>query len=206
MFTTSLPKGFRAKLEKHLLLRARTELYKDSAPVGLSDRVVIKDDSIFEHVEIHFNYTTYDVRRKTDIMLTTAPERANVMLLADQDGPNPGPDSAPRSHFLYARVLKAYHTHVYYEGAPSSPSRLMRFDFLWVRWYDLGDEPPYSLRALRFSPVLGSSAFDFIDPSHVIRGAHILPVPAYGQRKDGEPAHSPLADDANDWMMYYVGR
>lgn len=175
-------------------------------PADLSDRITIKDDSIFEHVEVHFNYTTYDLRRKSDIIKTTEPERANVMLLAAQDGPNPGPETAPRSHFLYARVVKAYHAHVYYEGSPSTPPKLMRFDFLWGRWYDLGNEPPFSLRALRFSPVLGGSAFDFIDPSHVIRGAHILPAFYHGRRMDNETPRSSLADDGNDWMMYYVGR
>lgn len=202
------PQGFRDKLQAHLLLRARTATSGDTKPgsANITERVRIKDDSIFEHVEVHFNYTTYDLRRNSDVITTSTPDRANVMLLAAQDGPNPGPESSPRSHFLYARVLKAYHTYVYYEG-PNCPSpKLLRFEFLWVRWYDLGDEAPYSLRALHFSPVLGSSAFDFIDPSDVLRSTHILPAFAYGQRKETQPSQSPVADDGNDWFKYYVGR
>ena len=170
------------------------------------ERIVIKDDCIFEHTEIHFNYTTYDVRRKADIIRTTLPERANIMVLADPDAPNPGPEDAPRSNYLYARVVKAYHAHVYCNGVGFPSSSPVRFDFLWVRWYELGREASYSLRALRFNLVLGSSTFDFVDPSDVLRAVHIIPTFRYGRRRDHEMARSAIAGDEEDWMQYYVGR
>lgn len=128
------------------------------------------------------------------------------MVLADPDGPNPGPDDAPRSHFLYARVMNAYHTYVYLDGPSSTGPDPIRLDFLWIRWYELGEEKPYSLRAVHFPPVLGGTAFDFLDPSDVLRASHIVPVFKHGLLKEVSQTHSPLAKDEDDWVKYCVGR
>lgn len=198
---------FNGKLRRHLLRRALGK----SADASVSDVedtwIEIKDDCIFEHTELHLNYTTYDLQDKTHIIRTTQPDRANIMVLAADDETNSGPEDAPRSHFLYARVVKAYHAQVYYSGPGSLSTSPSRFDFLWVRYYNLGEERPYSLRALHFSPVSGSSTLEFLDPADILRSVHIIPAFAHRQR-GGDPnaVYSPLAGDRDDWLKYYVGR
>ena len=160
---------------------------------------------MFQHLEIHFNYTTYDVRRASDVIRPSKPERANIMVLAPQDSVlHPANPEIAKSHFIYARVLGVYHVQAIYEGPGSPGYSPGRFDFLWVRWYELGDEPPYSLRSLTFLPCLAMSTFDFVDPEDVVRAAHI--VPAFCDGKRNEASWSPIAGDGNDWCRYYVGR
>ena len=123
---------FRRKLETHLLRRARGHLAAVAVEGAPPDSIRIKDECIFEHSEIHFNYTTYDLHRKYDVIRTSEPDRANIMTLADPDGSN-SEDAIPASHFHYARVLKAYHAHVYLDGPNSPGPSPVRLDFHWVR-------------------------------------------------------------------------
>ena len=125
----------------------------------------------------------------------------NIRVLAPDDETQP---CTPRSRFLYALVLGVYHAYVIHEGVGPVGYTPQRFDFLWVRWYELGDQSPYSLRSLSFLPIFGSSSFDFIDPEDVIRAVHI--VPAFSEGRTGNAERSKTARDSEDWRRYYVGR
>ena len=169
------------------------------------DPLFLKNDCIYHHKRIRFHYTTYDVRRGTDI-INAGTSRCNVMLLAnDADGP-----SSPH-HFLYARVLGAYHTNVIYVGPGMRDHEPRRFDFLWVRWFEVVDPASSgwsnsTLDVVRFPPMHRNGSFGFVDPQDVLRGCHILPAFAKGRRQADGVSVSRCAKDGTDYHMYYVRR
>lgn len=217
------PQNFFLKLRGHLLPRIQAALRQEaeSRPTltcvstvpnaGLSlspgdtprDYVFFKRDCIYHHKVLRFNFTTYDVRRGTDIV-NPGTSRRNIMLLADHaDG---------CSHrFLYARVLGAYHANVIYTGPGMRDYEARHFDFLWVRWYkvvDVGSSgwSTSTLDSVRFPPLHEDDSFGFVDPDDVLRGCHILPAFAKGKRQETKIDVSPCAKDSKDYQLYYVGR
>jgi hypothetical protein len=86
-----------------------------------------------------------------------------------------------------------------------------RFDFLWVRWYEVVDPASSgwkgsTLDRVRFPPIHGIDSFDFVDPKDVLRGCHILPCFAKGKRHESGVGISRCARDGKDYNLYYVGR
>lgn len=160
---------------------------------------------MFQHYEVHFNYTAYDMRRRGNTLRPRQPTRANVMVLSD---PNSEQHDRER-HFLYARVIGAYHVNVEYSdpGASEDQRSLERYDFLWVRWYNSGNvKDEYSLESLSFPSMNTGNAFGFIDPEDVVRVTHIIPAFHYGLRPEDASSFSFHAKDGTDWNRYYVGR
>ena len=143
--------NFFSKLREHLLpcvraaLRQEAESRLDQSSIRTiesshhfdgngRDFVLLDKDLIYHHKLIRFHFTTYDVRRGTDI-INPGTSRCNVMFLADQvDGAT---DSSNLHHFLYARVLGAYHANVIYTRPGMCDYEPRRFDFLWVRWFEV---------------------------------------------------------------------
>jgi hypothetical protein len=167
--------------------------------------VYFKNDSIYPHKLTRFFFTTYDMRRGVDI-INPSTSRRDVMLLADRMD-----DSSDQHHFLYARVIGAYHANVIYTGPGMLDYQARRLDFLWVRWFEVVDPASSGwtssrLDSLRFSPMNGEYAFDFIDPKDVLRGCHILPAFAKGKRHENGKGISHFAKDGKDYKRYYVGR
>jgi len=121
-------------------------------------------------------------------------------------------DSSPTlHHFLYARVLGVYHANVIYTGPGMRDYEARRFDFLWVRWYDILDPASSGwsnsrLDLVRFPPMNGEDAFGFVDPKDVLRGCHIMPAFAEGKRHGDGVGISRCARDGKDYHYYYVGR
>ncbi len=115
-----LLQNFNPKLKQYLLPRvvvqhlmeaesAETLDIRVASSGALEENFVfLKNDNIYEHKRVHFHFTTYDVRRGTDIV-NPGTSRCNVMFLAD-DAMSP---SCPH-RFLYARVLGIYHANVIY--------------------------------------------------------------------------------------------
>jgi hypothetical protein len=170
--------------------------------------VFFKKDRIYHHKHNRFNFTTYDVRRGTDV-INPGTSRCNIMCLANQTS---SADGSPNSHqFLYARVLGVYHANVVYTGHGMLDYEARRLDFLWVRWYEVVD-PANSgwkksrLDSLRFPPMTGENSFGFLDPKHVLRACHIMPNFAEGKRHSDEVGISRCAKDGKDYRRYYVGR
>ena len=224
---TSLRQNFFTKLRQHLLPRIKEALRSEAAsypvypglqtaPPDMEDLVLddafnfifLKNDRIYQHQLSRFHFTTYDVRRGTDI-INPGTSRCNVMLIADTAD---AADSSSTAHrFLYARVLGVYHANVVYTGPGMRGYGARRLDFLWVRWYEIID--PVSsgwnksmLDSVRFPPMNGSDAFGFVDPKDVIRACHILPNFAKGKRHADGVGISRCAKDAKDYHQYYVGR
>jgi hypothetical protein len=221
-------------LREHLLPRIRTALLQDAEshlqnsstgpatsetnprPVfsfsvdgSATDFVFFKNDSIYHHKLLRFHYTTYDVRRGTDIV-NAGTSRHNVMLLADDNAD--GLTGSSNSHpFLYARVLGAYHANVLYTGPGMQNHEAQRFDFLWVRWYELVNPASSGwssskLDAVHFPPMHQANSFGFVDPKDILRGCHIIPAFAKGKRHTNGVGVSRCAKDHHDYRLYYIGR
>lgn len=172
------------------------------------DFVLLNKDLIYHHKLIRFHFTTYDVRRGTDI-INPGTSRCNVMLLADQV--DDATDSSNLHHFLYARVLGAYHANVIYTGPGIRDYEPRRFDFLWVRWFEVVNPASSGweaskLDSVRFPPLCEEASLGFVDPKDVLRGCHIIPAFAKGRRHQNGVGVSRCAKDGNDYRLYYVGR
>jgi len=170
--------------------------------------VFFKDDRIYHHKLSRFHFTTYDVRRGTDI-INPGTSHSNIMLLADNTGP--AGSSSNLHPFLYARVLGTYHANVIYGGPGMTDYKARRLDFLWVRWYEVEDSGSAGwisskLDTLHFPPMDGEFSFGFVDPDDVLRGCHIIPTFAKGKRHSDRVGVSRCAKDGNDYHQYYVGR
>jgi hypothetical protein len=198
----------------------------DSLDETARDFLFFKRDCIYLHKILRINYTTYDVRRGTDI-IKPGTSRCNVMLLADHTASS---DPTKLHHFLYGRVLGAYHANVIYTGPGMQDYEARRFDFLWVRWYEVVDPGSSgwsnsTLDSVRFPPLHENDSFGFVDPNDVLRGCHILPAFAKGKRNETsvDVSHilpvfaksernetsvdvSRCAKDSKDYKSYYVGR
>jgi len=147
--------------------------------------VFLKKDAMYHHKLTRFNFTTYDVRRGVDI-INPGTSRCNIMLLADTTDE---PPNLHQHHFLYARIIGAYHANVIYTGPGSHDFQPRRLDFLWVRWFQVVDPASSGwhssrLDSVRFPPINGEDAFGFVDPKDVLRGCHILPAFVKGKRHE----------------------
>ena len=88
-------------------------------------------------------------------------------------------------------------------------------NILWVRYF--GSKPGYNwgfscacLPKISFVEWNDPFAFTFLDPAHVVRGCHLIPVFAEGHTLTLLPegksaAHILLAKEADDWLNFYVG-
>ena len=178
-----------------------------------SGSVLIRNDRMYKHKVIRFNYTTYDVRRAQDVVNPNT-SHANIMVLSRGD--DAGEDSSQNHKFWYARVLGIYHVNAVYVGPGMVDYVPRRLDFLWVRWYrhqDAGLGPlgcaAQQLHRLSFPPMHDNDAFGFLDPADVLRSCHIIPVFAKGRRYLGtgrSQGQSACAGDSKDWNQYYVGQ
>ncbi|KAI0058498.1 hypothetical protein BV25DRAFT_1810603 [Artomyces pyxidatus] len=209
---------FSVKLQKHLLPRLLEALKKEEATrpsiwrtasndEGMaslaaedpSSFVYLKNERIYHHKRTYFHFTTYDVKRGSDLINPGTP-RYNIMLLDDGDTGH---------RYMYARVLGMYHANVLYTGPGSLDFETRHMDFLWVRWYEVMD-PELSgwdrLDFLSFPPIEGPDAFGFVDPNDVLRGCHIVPDFNSGYRHDDRASLSRCVKDGNDYMRYYVSR
>ena len=170
--------------------------------------VLLKNDCIYHHKLIRFHFTTHDIQRGTDIV-NAGTSRCDVMLLADDvEG---SVISSNLHHFLYARVLGAYHVNVIYTGPGMRDFEARRFDFLWVRWFEVVNPgssgwSASKLDSVRFPPMNKNHSFGFVDPKDVLRGCHILPAFAKGKRQKDGVGISRCAKDGKDYNQYFVGR
>ena len=201
-----------SKLSEHLLPRVQAQHQREAESLPTlnvtgsldGNLLFLKNDCIYHHKRIRFHYTTYDVRRGTDV-INAGTSRCNVMLLANDA------DSSSSHHFLYARVLGAYHTNVIYTGPGMQDHIPRRFDFLWVRWFEVVDPASSgwsnsTLDMVRFPPMHHNGSFGFVDPRDVLRGCHILPAFTKGKRHADGVSASRCAKDGTDYHLYHVGR
>jgi hypothetical protein len=210
-------------LQAHLLPRIKkmpgvvpspSNLQAGNRPGGLGSAdpglVLIRNDRMYQHKVIRFNYTTYDVRRAQEVVNPNT-SHANIMVLAQDDV---GKDDGQSHKFWYAQVLGIYHVNAVYVGPGMVDYTPRRLDFLWVRWYrnEVAGEPSRTSRRLHrlsFPPMRDEDAFGFLDPVDVLRGCHIIPAFAKGRRHPNNSRPQGLsacAGDSKDWNQYYVGQ
>lgn len=161
------------------------------------------NDTIYEHKEMHINYTTYDVRRDQDYLNTMTHRDVLLHSCESQQGSHP---------YWYARVLGFFHADVLQVGDDVTDHSVNCMEFLWVRWFGIDPDYQYGSRVARlpkigFVPVSDKMAFGFLDPSLVIRGSHLIQAFADGRTAELLPAHSIAcaSGEEDDWASYYVG-
>lgn len=136
------------------------------------------------------------MRRSTDSVNPRVPDHANILLHGNE------------GEFWYARVIGIFHVNVRLDFE----EEFRRMDILWVRWY--GEDTRWScgpsakrLPRLGFIPHNEPAAFGFIDPTDVVRAAHLIPAFAHGKTDSYLPrsqaSRSPIEND-EDWTYYYV--
>jgi len=181
-------------------------LYEHTKQLALNS-IIIKDNRMYLHKLARFYNTTYDVRRSEDVINPGTSHR-DVMLLSDPLARN----DFPTHPFLYARVLGIYHVNVVYSGPGMLNYEAMRFDFLWVRWFQVCTNPATAgweasrLDRVSFPPVAETDVFGFINPEHVLRGCYLSPVFSEGKRHPDGHGLSKIAKDGQEWKDYYVNR
>lgn len=212
--------GFVLKLKDHLLPRiaaihgSNSGLSNDPDPAltaGLddafgalsanTDHVVLKNNRIYRHHVLRINYTTYDVRHANDIF-NPSTEHRDIMMLhrpeSEQD----------RDRFCYARIIGIYHANVQYIGPGMKDYMPQQMDFLHVRWFErVPEQDLHGLDALRFIQADDPASFDFVDPTDIVRGCHLIPAFRHGRHHREETAMPPtsIARD-EEWKYYYVNR
>lgn len=165
---------------------------------------------MFAHKVLRVNYTTYDVRRAQDSINPTS-RRRDIMVYADED------QSLPHAHpFWYARVLGVFHAWVVHSGEKSKSLNAQRMEFVWVRWMgrdsdarSRGGWKTLRLDRVGFVPHDADSApFGFLDPAHILRGAHLIPAFAHGRTDDllQGPTLARDPGELDDWQFFYVNR
>ena len=180
--------------------------------------VIIKDNQIYAHKQARFYYTTCDVRRSEDI-INPRTSHKDIMLLAShpneetQTGTSKSSEQPPHQ-FLYACVLGIYHTNVVYTGPGMISYEPMRFDFLWVRWFNVSLDTTYSKKRLKRMHLDCLTFPQWPTTKLLILSILILffvaviflPMFSQGRRLKDGVGLSKLARDEQDWKYYFVHR
>ena len=180
------------KLNAHLLPRIQESLEE------------LRNLQMYIHKVARFYNTSYNVRRSEDV-INPKTSHCDIMLLS---GPQVGND-LPTHPSLYARALRIYHV---YSGPGMFNYEPMRFDFLWVRWFQVCINPASGgwaasrLDRVSFPPMTQMDAFGFVIPEHVLRGCCLSPVFSDGKRHQDGRGLSKIAKDGQEWRAYYVNR
>ncbi|CUA77217.1 CRISPR-associated endonuclease Cas9 [Streptococcus mutans UA159] [Rhizoctonia solani] len=208
-------KGFNLRLKNHLLARILGGRYQNEANHSDSAlaQIRIQHDRIYSHQTLKINYTTYDIRRAQDLINPNTYKRFIIVPSEEDSHNNSEINSNTHQHpFWYARVLGVYHANVLYQNKPAT-----RMDFLWVRWLGRVMDAPGSWERCHLDEVgywadnEEAHAFEFIDPSDVIRAAHLIPKFTSARTHEflgPESITSIALDDplVGDWEYYYVNR
>ncbi|TFK20496.1 hypothetical protein FA15DRAFT_599618, partial [Coprinopsis marcescibilis] len=210
--TNVIPK-LKGHLLPHILRKLAPGLYlkpQVKAPLSMKEdwvKVIIHKNRLCHHQLLRLRYTTYDVRRDEDIIhLRTG--RSNIMVLnTDYD---PG---ALLPLYRYGRVIRIFSADVMYVGALADKSHCYeahRLDILWVCWFGNVPSKPsgvqYPLERIQFLPLSSDDAFGFIDPTLVIRAAHIIPNFSAGPCEETASKKSAWTADKKDWQSYCINK
>ena len=165
----------------------------------MDERLFIKNDTLYEHPLLTIDYTTYDLKRERDLIHLNFGNQA-VMVYS--------PTSRDTEPWLYAYVIAIYHLFVC-TATNLEPERL---ELLWVRWMQWDSSQlrgPNASQYTRISFVPGSGipgdAFGFVDPSHIIRGCHLIPTFNLQRTRDWL-GPSIARDTKGDWRAFYANR
>ncbi|KAI0822210.1 hypothetical protein BC628DRAFT_1285153, partial [Trametes gibbosa] len=133
--------------------------------------IILHHDRVYQHATTHVNYTSYDLQREQDIIHPSV-GKSDVLVHT------PSTEEHIQCPWSYARVIGIYHANVITPGTLQAH----RVEFLHVRWFEQdtnwssGSEVR-RLEHVRYIPwAPDSTAFGFIDPAHIIRAIHLIPV------------------------------
>ena len=165
----------------------------------MEESVFIRDDTLYEHPLLTIGYTTYDLKRDKDSIHLGFGNQAVLVY---------SPTSQDSEPWLYAHVIAVYHVFVCTRTNPE-PKRL---ELLWVRWMRRDTSHLKGPNASQFTRVSFIShsgtpgeAFGFVDPSHVIRGCHLIPV--FDLRRTRDRLGVSIARNTKgDWQAFYANR
>jgi hypothetical protein len=169
------------------------------ADTSMDERVFIKNDTLYNHPLVTISYTTYDLQRDKDSIHLNFGNQAVAVYSPTSHGAEP---------WLYAYIVAIFHVFVSTAADPE-PKRL---ELLWVRWMEQdssqlrgGNSCQYS--RISFVPHSGvpGECFGFVDPSHVIRGCHLIPA-FHLERTRDLLGVSMARDIKGDWQAFYVNR
>ncbi|KAK7024548.1 hypothetical protein VNI00_016223 [Paramarasmius palmivorus] len=190
-------KNFVPKLKDHLLARLSRSLTASEGNFTDSDRnkVVILGNKIYSVKTMRINYTTYDVRRDSDLVNCNN-DQCFVMVRSETSDTHP---------LWYAHILGIFHAQVYVEK-----SQVPQFvEFLWVHWMEVAHRGngrnPAQLPKLEYLPAENESAFGFLDPNAVVRASHLIPQFAVGRTAEVSSYYVNLFVDRDMFMRYHGG-
>lgn len=146
-------------------------------------------------------YTTYDLRREYDTINSRT--HADVMVLSGE--------MMPSHPYWYARVLGIFHMETWLVDSGEPVKH--HLEVLWVRWLAPLKSHQSGMKRARLPKVAfveesDLDAFGFLDPSQVIRGAHLIPAFASGRGTSSLRYGKSLArpgGELDDWEEQYVG-
>ena len=197
--------NFVPKLYDHLLHRLFP--HTDNLAGKESANVVIRRDKIYRHAIMRINYTTYDVRREQDTISPTS--RPDIMIFEKDEATISRP-------YDYARVIGIFHVEASYKDTSSCSTgeEPKRIEFLWVRRLRPTSDScgPFSNESppkVSFLDTRHPEAFDFIDPSQVIRGIHLIPAFDDNDREVDLMVESvalapSTKETGNGWRTFYI--
>ncbi|KAK7014172.1 hypothetical protein R3P38DRAFT_3322137 [Favolaschia claudopus] len=185
--------NFLLQLKSHLLAHLLNLPYEgDELKFSKQDLldVTILQDRIYAHSVMQINYTTYDMGRDQDTINPRT--NSNIMVLSHEDEQ----DSINAHLYWYARVIGIFHAEICHVGPNSKTSRTQWMEFLWA----------CRLHRVGFIDFDDGGAFGFLDPSEVIRAAHIIPEFYHERTSELLPpsiARRPEQEDS-DFCFYYI--
>jgi hypothetical protein len=120
-------------------------------------------------------------------------------------------ETKPQHPYWYARILGIYHMDVWLNTAGSM--KMYQIEVLYVRWLAplVGHRSGMNctrLPKVAFVEESDRDAFGFLDPSQVIRSAHLIPAFVSGRGTTSLRHGKSFArqgDELDDWEAYYVG-
>ena len=129
----------------------------------------------------------------------------NIMVLLCENEPGHHP-------YWYTCILCIFHAYVCHCGKDSRDLLIQPMEILWVCWY--GTVPGYhngstaaQLSKVGLVPDSDPAAFEFLDPSLIIWGCHLIPAFCDGCTTDlltVGPSLGWAPCKVDDWSMYYV--
>ena len=165
------------------------------------DLTIDNNNRIYQHRTLRVNYTSYDLQRHSDLInIRTRPD---LMVLSEA-----GDHTHP---YQYGRLIDIFTVPLHYKGSRSIlGQRRQKLCVLWVRWYERNSNYKDGFSALRlpqlsFVDASEPGAHGFINPTDVLRAAHLIPA-FHHELMDPQPLEDFHATRflSDDWNYYYA--
>nr|GAT58250.1 predicted protein [Mycena chlorophos] len=190
-------KDFHIKLKTYFYHELEGTSYEGVLTDDQLAQVIVEKDVLYGHATMQVNYTTDDLCREQDVLNLRA-RRFFIVY-------SPDPTDC---RYWYGEVLGIYHAYVSLVHQSARPRRIQ---FLWVRWFQRDRRHRCGLKAKRlprvsYVPHEDPVAFGFLDPTDIVRGAHLIPAFHHGRTTEYLPTSviRPESSGDKDWVYYYA--